>query len=109
MTSSYVATRDIILRTERFDEATRFYETVLGLRVTMRQDGMVGFEAGAIQLFVERGGPPHPPVFEMRVADVQAAKNELVSSGCVVVEENPHVPRCYMRDPFGFVFNLTPS
>jgi hypothetical protein len=24
----------------------------------------------------------------------------------VLVEEDPSIPRCYLRDPFGLVFNL---
>jgi hypothetical protein len=26
-----------------------------------------------------------------------------------VIEEDPSVPRCYLRDPFGLVFNLVRS
>ena len=67
---------------------------------------MVGFETGSFQLFVEKGAPPHGPVFEMRVPDLAAAKAKLVAAGCSVVEEDPGVPRCYLRDPYGLVFNL---
>ena len=105
-TESFRSTRDVIVRTNDFDEATRFYEHVLGLPVTMREAGLVGFETGAFQLFVERGSDPHGPVFDMRVAEVASAKRELVLAGCTVVEENPKVPRCYLRDPYGLVFNL---
>jgi predicted enzyme related to lactoylglutathione lyase len=102
---SFRSTRDVILRTEAIGEATRFYETVLGLPVTLRRDGMVGFETGAFQLFVEEGAP-HAPVFDLRVPDVAAARARLVAAGCTVVEEDPTVPRCYLRDPYGLVFNL---
>jgi hypothetical protein len=33
----------------------------------------------------------------------------LLKAGCVVVEEDASVPRCYLRDPFGLVFNLGES
>jgi len=100
------STRDIILRTEVMGEATHFYEKVLGLPVSLRRDGLVGFETGSFQLFVEQGAPAHGPVFEFRVPDVAAAKARLVAAGCAVVEEDPRVPRCYLRDPYGLVFNL---
>jgi catechol 2,3-dioxygenase-like lactoylglutathione lyase family enzyme len=106
MSPSFLSTRDVILRTERFDEAVRFYETVIGFRVTLRREGLVGFETGSFQFFVERGAPAHGPVFEMRVPNVDSAKKTLSSAGCSLVEENPSRPRCYMRDPFGLVFNL---
>ncbi len=33
-------------------------------------------------------------------------KKKLVAAGCVVLEENSDVPRCYVRDPYGMVFNI---
>jgi hypothetical protein len=100
------STRDVIVRTERFVEMVRLYETVLRFPVTLRRDDMVGFETGSIQLFVERGKPPHGPVFEMRVPDVTIARDRLLAAGFALVEENPAIPRCYVRDAFGVVFNL---
>ena len=47
MVDSFHSTRDVIIRTETFDEAVRFYETVLGLPVTLRKEGLVGFETGS--------------------------------------------------------------
>jgi predicted enzyme related to lactoylglutathione lyase len=99
------STRDVILRTEAMSEAARFYETVLGLAVSHRSDGLVGFETGSFQLFVEEGRA-HGPVFEFSVPDIAAAEARLVAAGCTIVEEDPSVPRCYLRDPFGLVFNL---
>ena len=99
------SSRDVIIRTERWEEALRFYGATLGFPVANRNPGMVGFDAGAIRLFVERG-PGHGPVFDFLVEDVVAARDRLVGAGCTVIEEDPAVPRCYLRDPFGMVFNL---
>jgi hypothetical protein len=30
-----------------------------------------------------------------------------VENGCEVVKDEPQVPRRYVRDPFGLVYNLT--
>jgi hypothetical protein len=78
---------------------------VLGLPVTMRTDTLVGFETGAFCLYVEKGRE-HGPVFEFLVSDVQAAKRRMLNACCVVQEEDPALPRCYIRDPYGVVFNL---
>ncbi len=100
------STRDVIVRTPAFEEAARFYETVLGFRPTMTQPHMVGFETGAVQLFVEKGAA-HAAVFDVRVKDAKAAKAALLAAaGCKVIEEDPKVPRCYLEDPYGWVFNL---
>jgi len=68
----------------------------------------MGFETGAFCLYVEKGRE-HAPVFEFLVADFGAAKRSLIDAGCVIQEENPDVPRCYIRDPYGLVFNLVQS
>jgi 2-hydroxychromene-2-carboxylate isomerase/predicted enzyme related to lactoylglutathione lyase len=101
----YRSTRDVIVRTEDFEAAARFYEDVLGFRPTLKRPKMLGFETGAFQLFVEKG-PSQPPVFEVRAKDAKQARVKLLSAGCKVVEEDPRVPRCYLVDPYGFVFNL---
>jgi catechol 2,3-dioxygenase-like lactoylglutathione lyase family enzyme len=106
MAPSYSSTRDVILRTADLEAARHFYKNVLGFKATMDRPDMLGFETGAFQLFVERGDPPQAPVFEMKVPNVALAKEALVAAGCTVVEENPAIPRCYMQDPQGLVFNL---
>jgi len=40
------------------------------------------------------------------VADVEAAKRQLTAAGCVIEEEDASLPRCYIRDPYGVVFNI---
>ena len=99
------ASRDVIIRTDAWDAALHFYGTVLGLPVLYRSDTMMGFETGAICLYVEKGAP-HGPVFDYLVDDIAAAKQALVAAGCTVVEEDAALPRCYLRDPHGIVFNL---
>ena len=102
------ASRDVIIRTENFAAAARFYESVLGLKRFLDGEALAGFEAGAFRLYVEHG-PAHGPVFDFLVSDMQAAKSALLSAGCAVIEEDPAVPRCYIRDPYGLVFNIEQS
>jgi catechol 2,3-dioxygenase-like lactoylglutathione lyase family enzyme len=105
MAEKIQSTRDVIIRTKAWADAIKFYESVLGLPVTLRKAAMMGFETGAICLYVEKG-PDHGPVFDFLVPDVQATKRRLIAAGCTLVEEDASVPRCYVRDPFGLVFNL---
>ena len=101
MTSS----REIILRTNNWSEAVQFYSSALGLPITYRDTTIVGFETGSFCLYVETGNE-HGPVFEFLVQDVQTTKKRLIAAGCEVVEENPAMPRCYIKDPYGLVFNI---
>ena len=61
-----------------------------------------------INLFIEEG-PALGPVLEVTVDDVKEAKRRLVARGCEIVKDEPDFPRCYIKDPFGLIFNLTAS
>ena len=95
----------MVIRTEDWPAAVRFYSEVLGLPLLHQRDGFAGFDTGAFHLFVEQG-PAHGPVFEFLAPDYDEAKQHLLAAGCVVQEENSAVPYCYLRDPYGLVFNL---
>jgi catechol 2,3-dioxygenase-like lactoylglutathione lyase family enzyme len=99
------SSRDVIIRTKDWAKAAKFYGSVLGLPVTNHGKTLKGFETGSFCLYVENG-EDHGPVFDFRVHDVQATKRKLIAAGCVLVEEDESVPQCYLRDPFGIVFNL---
>src|SRR5690349_2620033 len=98
MTHSIKSSRDIILRTRNWAEALRFYETVLGFKVIQRSESIVGFETGSFCLYVEKGGK-HGPDFDFLTRNIQATKEPLVAAGCVVVEDDQSVPRCYLKNP----------
>jgi catechol 2,3-dioxygenase-like lactoylglutathione lyase family enzyme len=100
------STSDVILRTKSLEDAKMFYNGVLGFALAVDSDRMVGFETGGITLYFE-AGEANGAVFEFEVDDVNEAKQCLLSQGCVVVEEDPALPRCYLRDRFGLTFNLT--
>jgi len=99
------SSRDVIIRTPNWSEAVRFYEVVFGFAASSRTESLVGFETGALRLYVE-AGPAHGPVFDFLVADVAATRAQLLAAGCTLIEEDASVPRCYLRDPFGIVFNV---
>jgi predicted enzyme related to lactoylglutathione lyase len=108
MSDAFRSSRDIIVRTEDWEKAKAFYGTTLGLPISYESSALIGFETGSFCLYVEKG-KAHGPVFEFFVDDVQRTKAQLVAAGCVVQDEDAAVPRCYMRDPHGLVFNLRPG
>jgi catechol 2,3-dioxygenase-like lactoylglutathione lyase family enzyme len=105
MSVGAVSTRDILIQADDIEAATAFYETVLGLGVFMREPAMVGLESGAFRLFIDKA-EPYGPVLEFKVDDFDAAKQRLVAAGCRIENEDPSVPRCYIRDPYGLIFNI---
>jgi catechol 2,3-dioxygenase-like lactoylglutathione lyase family enzyme len=105
MNGAFNSSRDVIIQTDNLAGAIEFYETILGFPVTRRSEDLIKFETGAFRLYVEKGDRPGP-VFDFLVPDMQAAKTRLLAANCTIVEEDPSVPRCYIRDPFGLVFNI---
>jgi catechol 2,3-dioxygenase-like lactoylglutathione lyase family enzyme len=105
MPRPFESTRDLIIRTPDWEAATEFYRSIMGFQVTYEDPALVGFETGSFKLYVEKG-TPHSPVFEFLVPDVQAARDQLLSAGCTLQEEDPAIPRVYLRDPYGLAFNL---
>ena len=105
MNPPFDSSRDVIVRTDAWPSAVKFYQSVLGFPISHRSDGLVGFETGSFCLYVEEGRP-HGPVFELLVEDVFAAKVTLLAAGCTVIEEDPAIPRSYFRDPYGIIFNI---
>ena len=98
--------RDVICRARDLGAVKAYYGGELGFPIVLDTDSMVGFDTGAVTLYYERG-EPGSPVFEFFVDDLGAAKNRLTSAGCEIVEEDAALPRLYLRDRFGLVFNVT--
>jgi predicted enzyme related to lactoylglutathione lyase len=105
MSLGAVSTRDILIQTEDIEAASAFYENVLGLAVFMREPAMIGLESGAFRLFLDKA-EPYGPVLEFKVDDLESAKRQLVAAGCRIENEDASVPRCYIRDPYGLIFNI---
>jgi catechol 2,3-dioxygenase-like lactoylglutathione lyase family enzyme len=99
------SSRDVIIQTADWPRAIEFYETTMGFPVTHRSPSILGFETGSFCLYVEKGSHPGP-VFDFLVPDMRETKSRLVAAGCTIIDENPAVPRCYLKDPFGLVFNI---
>ena len=96
---------DILIQAPDPKKAAAFYVEQLGFSVT-GEEPMLSLHGENINLFIEQG-PPLGPVLEVTVQDVEEAKQRLVKNGCEIVKDEPHFPRCYLRDPFGLIYNLT--
>jgi catechol 2,3-dioxygenase-like lactoylglutathione lyase family enzyme len=96
---------DILIQTPDPKVAAHFYVEQLGFKITDPNPGMIALHGPNINLFIEHG-PPLGPVLEVRVANVEEAKARLVAHGCEIVKDEPDFPRCYVKDPFGLIYNL---
>jgi predicted enzyme related to lactoylglutathione lyase len=97
---------DILMQAEDPKGAASFYVEQLGFEITDEAPDLISLHGEHINLFIERG-PALGPVFEVTVANVEEAKQRLVKNGCVIIKDEPDFPRCYVKDPFGLIYNLT--
>lgn len=102
---SYRLSKNINLETPNLEEAVQFYHEVLGLRIMEMGNDWARFDTGGINLFITLGNSLGP-ITEFVVEDLKKAKNDLLEKGCTVVKWEGKGKPCYMKDPFGFVFNL---
>ncbi len=97
---------DILVQAQDPKNAASFYIQQLGFQITEEAPDLISLRGKHINLFIERG-PALGPVLEVTVASVEEAKLRLVKNGCEIVKDEPDFPRCYVRDPFGLIYNLT--
>jgi catechol 2,3-dioxygenase-like lactoylglutathione lyase family enzyme len=97
---------DILIQAPDPKSAAGFYVKHLGFEITDETPEMISLYGDHINLFIERGAPLGP-VLEVTVDSVEEAKLRLTQNGCEIVKDEPDFPRCYVRDPFGLIYNLT--
>jgi catechol 2,3-dioxygenase-like lactoylglutathione lyase family enzyme len=99
---------DILIQSPDPNSAARFYVDHLGFEVTEETPNMISLCGKHINLFIERG-PELGPVLEVTVDSVGEAKQRLLKQGCKIVKDEPEFPRCYIKDPYGLIYNLNNS
>jgi predicted enzyme related to lactoylglutathione lyase len=97
---------DILIQAPDPTNAASFYVEQLGFKITGVTPNMVSLHGEHINLFIEQG-PALGSVLEVTVDNVEEARARLVKNGCEIVKDEPDFPRCYVKDPFGLIYNLT--
>lgn len=100
---------NVAVRTSDAGAAVEFYREVLGFSSRRRGGDVDELDAEPLTLFVIHDDEVSGPVHELFVDDVEAARDRLVAAGCEVVRWHGKGADCYVRDPFGVVFNLWES
>ncbi|SRR5579883_1265259 len=92
--------------TEDADRAAEFYHRIMGMGGFEQNSEWTKVSDGNITLYFDRDTSTAGPIFEFIVSNLEEARKELIAAGCTVVRwDGPGKPN-YIRDPFGFLFNL---
>ena len=97
---------NIAVRSDRFDEAVRFYTEVIGFKNRSQDPELADLDASPLNIFVIEDDELQGPVMELFVDDLEAARQELVANGCKVLRWKGKGQDCYIQDPFGVVYNI---
>jgi predicted enzyme related to lactoylglutathione lyase len=97
---------DILIQAPDPKAAATFYVEQLGFKITGEHDRWIDLHGNHINLFIEEG-PALGPVLEVTVDNGEEVKMRIVAAGGKVIKDEPDFPRCYVRDPFGRIYNLT--
>lgn len=101
----YALSRCICIETPDHEAAAEFYQQVLGLEFSTREGESIELKSDDKLLYFDEAGK-HRTIFEFVVDDLDSARADLESHGCTTVRWEGRGKPCYMRDPFGNVFNL---
>jgi len=97
---------DVLIQAPDPKNAASFYVEHLGFEITGTMPHLISLHGEHINLFIELG-LALGPVFDVTVDNVEEAKLRLVKNGCEIIKDEPDFPRCYVKDPFGLIYNLT--
>ena len=97
---------NVAVRTECFSDAVSFYSGVLGFANRSSDPDLGDHDADPLNLFVIEDDEIQGLVMELFVEDLEDARDELLAHGCQVIRWRGKGQDCYIRDPFGVVFNL---
>lgn len=97
---------NIAVRTEQFSEAIAFYSEILGFRKRSNDPELADLDANPLNMFIIEDHEVSGPVMELFVEDLEQARERLVANGCEVIRWRGKGQDCYIRDPFGVLFNI---
>lgn len=97
---------NVAVRTDRYQEALAFYASVFGFENRSDDPDLGDFDASPLRMFVIEDSELQGLIHELFVEDLETARGVLVEAGCEVIRWRGKGQDCYLRDPFGVIYNL---
>lgn len=103
----YRLSKNIGFQVNDVEKAKHFYESVLGLKEPAQSNvEEVEFQTTSNSIFLIPGIENIGPVMEVIVSNLEEAKKHLLEHGCEIVRWEGKGKDCYVKDPFGMIFNV---
>lgn len=97
---------NVAVRTPNYTAALEFYTKVLGFDDRSSDPELGDLDADPLNMFIIEDKDAKGIVMELFVEDLDAAKEYLVANGCEVIRWRGKGQDCYVRDPFGVMYNI---
>jgi hypothetical protein len=96
---------DVLIQSPDPKAAASFHVNNVGFEISGETPELVSLLGSNINLFIE---PVRRWVRFWRSQSKMSTRQRsgLVQAGCTIVKDEPTFPRCYVRDPFGLIYNL---
>lgn len=94
------------VRTQDIQKAKAFYSDFLGFKLRNETSTELDIDAHPLTLFAIKDEITSGPILELFVPNLEKAKIELQSKGCTIIKWEGKGKDCYIKDPFGVVFNI---
>lgn len=101
----FSASHNFAFETPNFEEAAKFYERVFGFERRETESQSLHLQSVDQHFYFDKAADRRV-VFEFIVEDLGEAREHLVSNGCEILRWGGIGQPNYVRDPFGFVFNI---
>jgi hypothetical protein len=102
---SYEMSNCMCVQVPDMEKARTFYETLFHGRVVHEDEKGIKLEADTFRIFLDKGDTMGS-ILEGFIPYMEQAREELIDAGCTPVLWESKGKRCYLRDPFGVIFNL---
>ena len=103
---SFEISPNIAVYVNDLNKAKEFYVGALGFKETPSSERWVELRSGPNNLFLMQSDSESGAVHELFVNDLEKAKSKLLAQGCEVIRWEGVGKDCYVRDPFGIIFNV---
>ena len=97
---------NVAVRTKRFQEAIDFYTKVMGFENKSNDPNLGDLDASPLRWFILEDDELEDLVHELFVEDLEVAREYFEKNGCEVIRWRGKGQDCYIRDPFGVVYNI---
>ncbi|PUB11710.1 glyoxalase/bleomycin resistance protein/dioxygenase superfamily protein [Paenisporosarcina sp. OV554] len=102
--SDFQLTNNIAIGVTNYENALKFYETILGMKNVQTMENETKFSISSTTFFIENNSA-NQVFFEFAVEDFKSAKKLLVENGCVITKEYKDTS-VIIADPYGLRFHL---